>query len=52
MVNRPTTTIAMITPMIAGRKYWSAIDEAGVAAGAVVAAASWMLNEVSCEDGQ
>ncbi len=51
-ITAPTTTIATMTPMIAGRKYRSAIDGACVGAGVAVAAASWMLNVVSCADGQ
>ncbi len=34
IVSKPTTTIAMMMPMTAGRKYWSVIDGAAVAGGA------------------
>ena len=46
------TMIATNKPAIAGRKYRSAIDGAGVGTGEGVAAGSWMLNEVSWYDGQ
>ena len=49
---KPTTMIAMNRPAIAGMKYRSAIDGAGVGSGVAVAGASRTVKDVSWFDGQ